>query len=96
MKIATQLVHRAEGVLRDAEPLTTPIYETTTFVFDSAQEVRDYNEGRSKKFLYTRYGNPTLTVVEQKIARLEQADTATGEVRRDSMVNPFTASAEGH
>ena len=76
MKIATQLVQRAEGVLRDAEPLTTPIYETTTFVFDSAQEVRDYNEGRSKKYLYTRYGNPTLTAVEQKIAKLEQAETA--------------------
>ena len=76
MKIATQLVQRAEGLLKDAEPLTTPIYETTTFVFDSAQEVRDYNEGRSKKYLYTRYGNPTLTAVEQKIAKLEQAETA--------------------
>jgi len=39
--------------------LTTPIYETTTFVFDGAQEVVDYNEGRSTKFLYSRYTNPT-------------------------------------
>ena len=42
------------------DPLTTPIYETTTFVFENAQEVRDYNEGRSTKFLYSRYGNPTV------------------------------------
>ena len=76
MKIDTQLVQRAAGVLKNAEPLTTPIYETTTFVFDSAQEVRDYNEGRSAKYLYTRYGNPTLTAVEQKIAKLELAETA--------------------
>src|SRR5688500_5864941 len=76
MKIATKLGQRAEGLLKDAEPLTTPIYETTTFVFDSAEEVRDYNEGRSTKYLYTRYGNPTLTAVEQKIARLELAETA--------------------
>src|SRR5688500_4098975 len=76
MKIATKLGQRAEGLLKDAEPLTTPIYETTTFVFDSAQEVRDYNEGRSKKYLYTRYGNPTLTAVEQKIAKLEHAEIA--------------------
>ena len=62
--------------MKDAAPLTTPIFETTTFVFESAQEVRDYNEGRSKKFLYTRYGNPTLTAVEQKIAKLEQAEIA--------------------
>jgi cystathionine beta-lyase/cystathionine gamma-synthase len=76
MKIATELVQRPTGVLRHAEPLTTPIYETTTFVFDSAQEVRDYNEGRSDKYLYTRYGNPTVSAVEQKLAKLELADTA--------------------
>ncbi|HVH57180.1 MAG TPA: aminotransferase class I/II-fold pyridoxal phosphate-dependent enzyme [Vicinamibacterales bacterium] len=76
MKIATELVQRAAGVLRDAEPLTTPIYETTTFVFETAEEIRDYNEGRSQKYLYTRYGNPTVTAVEQKLAKLELADTA--------------------
>ena len=75
MKPATQLVQRARSAV-NVEPLTTPIYETTTFAFDSAQQVRDYNEGKSDKFLYTRYGNPTLTVVEQKIAKLEGAEEA--------------------
>jgi cystathionine beta-lyase/cystathionine gamma-synthase len=75
MKTATQLVQRAAGV-RNAEPITTPIYETTTFVFDNAQQVRDYNEGRSDKFLYSRYGNPTVTAVEQKMAKLEGAASA--------------------
>ena len=63
-------------MLRNAEPLTTPIYETTTFVFDNAEEVRDYNEGRSPKYLYSRYGNPTVTAVEQKVAKLERAEEA--------------------
>lgn len=76
MKIATELVRRSAGLLRDAAPLTTPIYETTTFVFESAQEVRDYNEGRSSKFLYSRYGNPTVMAVEQKLASLERAESA--------------------
>lgn len=75
MKTATQLVQRARG-LHNAEPITTPIYETTTFVFENAQEVRDYNEGRSAKYLYSRYGNPTVTAVEEKIAKLEGAATA--------------------
>lgn len=75
MKIATQLVQRAR-VLHNVEPLTTPIFETTTFVFESAQQVRDYNEGKSDKFLYTRYGNPTITAVEEKVAKLEGAETA--------------------
>src|SRR5687767_11946670 len=76
MKIATELVQRAGGVVKDADPLTTPIYETTTFVFGSAEEVRAYNEGRSGKYLYTRYGNPTVAAVEQKLAKLEQTETA--------------------
>lgn len=76
MKIETALVHRAHGVFADADPLTAPIYETTTFVFDSADEVRQYNEGRSQKYLYTRYGNPTVAAVEQKLAQLERAETA--------------------
>ena len=75
MKIATEMVQRARG-LQHADPLTTPIYETTTFVFGNAQEVRDYNEGRSPKYLYARYGNPTIVAVEEKIAKLEGAQTA--------------------
>jgi cystathionine beta-lyase/cystathionine gamma-synthase len=76
MKIATELVKRSTGALATADSLTTPIYETTTFVFDNAEQVREYNEGRSPKYLYSRYGNPTVAVVEQKLARLELADSA--------------------
>ena len=76
MKIETELVHRAHGVFANAEPLTAPIHETTTFVFESAEEVRQYNEGHSQKYLYTRYGNPTVVSVEQKLAKLEGTDSA--------------------
>ncbi|PYR76969.1 MAG: hypothetical protein DMF86_10695 [Acidobacteria bacterium] len=76
MKSATEIIHRGEGVNRNAAPLTTPIYETTTFVFDTAAEVQAYNEGKSPKFLYSRYSNPTVQAVEQTIAALELADTA--------------------
>jgi cystathionine beta-lyase/cystathionine gamma-synthase len=60
----------------DINSLTTPIYETTTFVFDSAAQVRAYAEGTSKKFLYSRYGNPTVLAVEHAIAALEGAESA--------------------
>jgi len=70
------MIHVAEGISDHAAPLTTPIYETTTFVFENAKEVRDYNEGRSPKFLYSRYANPTVMAVEQKIAALEGAERA--------------------
>jgi O-acetylhomoserine/O-acetylserine sulfhydrylase-like pyridoxal-dependent enzyme len=50
--------------------LTVPIYETSTFVFDNAQELIAYNEGRSSKFLYSRYGNPTVAMFEERLRRL--------------------------
>jgi cystathionine beta-lyase/cystathionine gamma-synthase len=76
MRPATAIVQGSQGKDPNASPLTTPIYETTTFTFDSAEEVRAYNEGKSDKFLYSRYGNPTVTAVEKTIAMLEGAETA--------------------
>jgi cystathionine beta-lyase/cystathionine gamma-synthase len=76
MRAATEMVHGSQGINRDAEPLTTPIYETTTFLFDSAEEVKAFNEGRSKRFLYSRYSNPTVTAVEKTIATLEGTERA--------------------
>src|SRR3974390_137286 len=73
---ATELIHTGESDHGAAVPLTTPIYETTTFVFENAQEVVAYNEGKSAKFLYSRYDNPTIVAVEKKIAAIDGADTA--------------------
>jgi cystathionine beta-lyase/cystathionine gamma-synthase len=70
---ATRLIH-AGGTTGDAVPLTTPIYETATFVFNSAQELVAFNEGRSSKYLYSRYANPTIVSVEHKLAALDHAE----------------------
>jgi cystathionine beta-lyase/cystathionine gamma-synthase len=73
---ATELIHAGETDRGVAVPLTTPIYETTTFVFDSADEVLAYNEGRSAKYLYSRYTNPTVISTEQKLAAVDRAEAA--------------------
>src|SRR5438067_9255149 len=73
---ATELIHAGEIDRGTAVPLTTPIYETTTFVFDNAQEVVAYNEGRSSKYLYSRYTNPTVVSVERRLATLDRAEAA--------------------
>ncbi len=73
---ATELIHAGETDTGVAAPLTTPIYETTTFVFDKAQEVVAYNEGRSNKHLYSRYTNPTVVAAEKKLAALDRAESA--------------------
>jgi cystathionine beta-lyase/cystathionine gamma-synthase len=98
MKPATELIHHVEGVGRDAEPLTTPIYETTTFLFQNAEEVRAYNEGKSSKYLYSRYANPTVIPVEQKIAALEGAEAAlvlsSGQAATSTALMALTASGD--
>src|SRR4051812_14202918 len=73
---ATELIHAGEAEETPATPLTTPIYETTTFVFENAEEVVAYNEGRSAKHLYSRYSNPTVIAAERKLAALDRAETA--------------------
>lgn len=73
---STELIHAGAVDREAAVPLTTPIYETTTFVFDSAAEVLDYNEGRSSKHLYSRYTNPTVVSAEAKVAAVDRAEAA--------------------
>lgn len=74
---ATELIHGARNGADDpARPLTLPIYETATFIFDNAAELQAYNEGRSDKYLYSRYSNPTVAAVEQALARLDDAERA--------------------
>jgi len=38
--------------------VNVPIYQTTTFLFESADEVRRDQEGAARKYLYSRYANP--------------------------------------
>ena len=75
MKEATKLIHAGNIVGPGATPsLTTPIYETSTFVFDSAADVVKYTEQKIDGYLYSRYENPTVVAVEEKVAALDGAE----------------------
>lgn len=50
---------------------TVPIYQTSTFVFKSADEGAKCFSGESEGYIYTRIGNPTITSLEKLIAELE-------------------------
>ena len=76
MRPETEVLHRGEGAREGATPLNTPIYATTTFVFANAAELEAFQQGKSNKYLYTRYANPTVQAVEEKLAVLEGAEAA--------------------
>jgi cystathionine beta-lyase/cystathionine gamma-synthase len=73
---STTLVHSGEGQFTHVASLTTPIFETTSFVFENADALRKYNEGKSGQFLYSRYENPTVMSAEAKIAAADGAERA--------------------
>jgi len=79
---ATTAIHRGEEKHGIGAPVTTPIARTSNFTFSSTEEMKRWAEGKSKAYIYTRYGNPTLTVAEEKLAALEQGEaglvTASG------------------
>jgi methionine-gamma-lyase len=49
----------------------TPIYATSTFVFDTASQGMERFAGKEKENIYSRWGNPTFKVAEQTVAALE-------------------------
>ncbi|MCU1239838.1 MAG: hypothetical protein JWO71_564 [Candidatus Acidoferrum typicum] len=73
----TNAVHAGEGNKHGiGVGVGTPIARTSTFTFSSTAEMKLWAEGKSKAYIYTRYGNPTLAIAEQKIAALEGAEAA--------------------
>ena len=71
---ATSSVHGGELRQQEANAITTPIYQTSTFWFQNSQEVIDYQEGKTDREEYGRYGNPTWRAVERKLSELERGE----------------------
>lgn len=57
-------------------PLTVPIVQSTTFRFESAAQVQEYQRGESGLFMYSRDENPTVRAAEEALARLSGAESA--------------------
>ena len=56
--------------------LAVPIFQTSTFVFDSAEQGGKRFALEEPGYIYSRLGNPTTTVLEEKIAQLESGEAA--------------------
>ncbi len=56
--------------------LTTPIYQTSTFIFDNCEQGGNRFAGKEGGFIYSRLGNPTVSVLEEKLANLEGGEAA--------------------
>ncbi|KPV95601.1 Methionine gamma-lyase [Pseudoalteromonas sp. P1-9] len=79
-------------------PLSTPIYQSSTFVFDNAAQGAARFAGDEAGYIYSRLGNPTTRELELKIAALEEmedgAATATGMGAVSASVLSFLAQGD--
>ncbi len=73
---ATRAIHAGESKPGVSGPVTAPIVRSSTFTFADTAEMKRWAEGRSSAYIYTRYGNPTLTIAEEKLAALEHGEAA--------------------
>jgi len=80
--IETQAIHA--GRINDEQfgSLATPLYQTSTFVFENAEQGARRFAGEEAGYIYSRLGNPTTRQLEQRVAAMEgmedAAATATG------------------
>lgn len=70
MKISTKCLHSGYQP-GNGEPRALPIYQSTTFTYDSTDHVGDLFDLKAEGHFYTRLSNPTTDAVEKKIADLE-------------------------
>ncbi len=70
MKIETKCLHSGYTP-KNTEPRVVPIVQSTTYVYDSTDEVAAVFDDPTKSLIYSRFENPTVMAVEDKIADLE-------------------------
>ncbi len=70
MRDETKCLH-AGYTPKNTEPRVVPIVQSTTYVYDSTEDVAAVFDDPMKSLIYSRFGNPTVMAVEDKIAELE-------------------------
>ncbi|MGE7765242.1 methionine gamma-lyase [Peribacillus sp. NPDC096540] len=69
--IETAVIHEGYDSKEHLGSLTTPLFQTSTFTFETAEQGERRFAGLEDGYIYSRLGNPTVQVLETKIAALE-------------------------
>src|SRR3984885_11593160 len=73
---ATLAIHAGEEKFHLDAPAAPAVTRASNFTFSGTEEMKRWAEGKSRGYIYTRFGNPTLAIAERKIAALEGAEEA--------------------
>lgn len=72
--LQTQAIHVGYAPDADSPAVAVPIYQTSTFGFETAAQSARCFAGKEERYSYTRFGNPTIRVFEDKLAAMEGAE----------------------
>jgi methionine-gamma-lyase len=72
--LTTACIHAGETPDPTTGAVVPPIYQSAIFAFDDSDGIEQFLTGQTPGYIYSRYGNPTLTVLEEKMAALEGAE----------------------
>ncbi|MEE9225201.1 MAG: aminotransferase class I/II-fold pyridoxal phosphate-dependent enzyme [Bacteroidota bacterium] len=75
VSIATKAIHGTR-MYPHRGPVSFPIYQTSTFRFETSEDAIRHAEGDESVYVYTRYHNPTTQDVEEKLALMEDGEAA--------------------
>ncbi len=92
---ATLQIH-AGSAKNSAGALCGPIYQSSTFVFDTVEQGGARFAGEEFGYVYTRAGNPSLTAVEEKLAALEGGEAALATASGMGAITTAIYSAVSH
>ncbi len=73
---STKSVHAGEIRYNEYSSITTPIVQSSTFIFKDIEEIKKLAKGDLDRFEYGRYGHPTQFAAERKLAEIEEAEDA--------------------
>jgi methionine-gamma-lyase len=74
--IETMLIHDAYDARKHAGSLTPPLFQTSTYTFETAQHGEKSFSGEDNSYIYSRLGNPTVHILEERMASLEGGEAA--------------------
>ncbi|HHL31467.1 MAG TPA: methionine gamma-lyase [Oceanospirillales bacterium] len=75
-KFQTRAIHFGYDAKQFHGALNPPVYMTSTFAFDSVQQGAMAFEGENNHYIYSRLGTPTQSLLEQRMANLENGEAA--------------------
>src|SRR5690625_3758639 len=73
-RIETSVIHDGYDAKEMLGSLTTPLFQTSTYTFETAEQGERRFSGEEDGYIYSRLGNPTVAVLEERIASLENGE----------------------